>query len=132
LHSLSRDSEWFVRLRAVVALGQVDNVGKIRILLHCLCDSNRHVRQRAAWVLAQMEPHLQQILGEVVATHDDYALQIFVSELERSGAIEKVVGALELGTDPQSAETVLLEVVAAARKQVELTGKPLAVAAGAH
>jgi len=130
LHALSNDKEWFVRLRAVVALGQVDNAGKIRILLHCLCDINRYVRQRSAWALAQMEPNLEQILEGVVATEDDYALQAFVSELERSGAIEKLVGALEGGSDSKSAETALSAVVAAARKRVEMTGKAAAAAAG--
>jgi HEAT repeat protein len=132
LHSLASDAEWFVRLRAVVALGQIENLGKINILLRALCDANRHVRQRAAWALAQMEPHIEQILEDVVATKDDYALQALVSELERSGAIEKFVGGLD-GSDHQSVQTALMEVVAEARKRVELTGKAMAAAAaGAH
>jgi HEAT repeat protein len=131
LHSLASDPEWFVRLRAVVALGQIENSGKIKILLRALCDANRHVRQRAAWALARMEPQLDQILEDVVATKDDYALQAFVSELERSGAIEKIVSGFD-GSDHHSAETALMEVVAEARKRVGLTGKAAAAAAGAH
>ena len=130
LHTLTNDPEWFVRLRAVVALGQVENLGKIRILLRSLCDTNRYVRQRAAWALAQMEPHLEQILEDVVATNDNYALQTFISELERSGAIEKVASALEVGSNPQSAEAALLDVVEAARRRVGMTGKAAAAAAG--
>jgi HEAT repeat protein len=130
LHSLACDPEWFVRLRAVVALGQIENIGKIKILLRALCDANRHVRQRAAWALARMEPQLEQILEDVVATKDDYALQAFVSELERSGAIEKIVSGFD-GSDHHSAETALMEVVAEARKRVGLTGKA-AAAVGAH
>jgi HEAT repeat protein len=131
LHSLASDPEWFVRLRAVVALGQIENIGKIKILLHALCDANRHVRQRAAWALARMEPQLEQILEDVVATKDDYALQAFVSELERSGAIEKIVSGLG-SFDHNSAEAALNEVVAGAIKRVELTGKAVAAVAGAH
>jgi HEAT repeat protein len=131
LHSLASDPEWFVRLRAVVALGQIENIGKIKTLLHALCDDNRHVRQRAAWALARMEPQLEQILEDVVATKDDYALQAFVSELERSGAIEKVVRGFD-GSNHHSAEAALKEVVAEARKRVELTGKAAAAAVGAH
>lgn len=131
LHTLAADPEWFVRLRAVVALGQVENIGKIRVLLRALCDANRHVRQRAAWALARMEPQLEQILEDVVATNDDYALQAFISELERSGAIEKIVSGLN-GSGHHSAQTALMEVVAEARKRVELTGKASAAAAGAH
>jgi HEAT repeat protein len=130
LHTLATDSEWFVRLRAVVALGQIENVGRIRILLHALCDTNRHVRQRAAWALARMEPQLEQILEDVVATHDDYALQSFISELERSGAIEKIVSTAGIGAGNLSAQAALVEVVAAARKRVELSGAATAAAAG--
>src|SRR6202035_1804114 len=130
LHTLATDPEWFVRLRAVVALGQIENVGKIRILLHAVCDRNRHVRQRAASALARMEPPLEHILEAVVATNDDYALQAFISELERSGAIDKIVGALD--GSGKCSEAALMEVVAGARKSVELTGKAAAVAAGSH
>jgi HEAT repeat protein len=130
LHSLASDPEWFVRLRAVVALGQVENIGKIKILLRTLCDANRHVRHRAAWALARMEPQLEQILEDVVNTKDDYALQAFVSELERSGAIEKIVSGFD-GSD-HHAEIALMEVVAEARNRVELTGKAAAAAVGAH
>lgn len=130
LHTLTNDPEWFVRLRAVVALGQVENLGKIRILLWSLCDTNRYVRQRAAWALGQLEPHLERILEEVVATEDNYALQTFVSELERSGAIEKMIGNLDSVAGVGSSGASLLEVVSAARKSVELTGKAAAAAAG--
>jgi HEAT repeat protein len=131
LHTLASDQEWFVRLRAVVALGQIEDPGKIGILLRSLCDSNRHVRQRAAWVLAQMESHLQQILEDVVASQDDYALQTFISELERSGAIDKVVSNLQVRAGRESVHSALLDVVAAARRQVEMTGKATAATAGA-
>lgn len=131
LQSLATDPEWFVRLRAVVALGEIENVGKIKILLRSLCDENRHVRQRAAWALARMEPQLEQVLEDVVATNDDYALQAFISELERSGAIEKIVGLLA-GSCDHSVQTSLQEVVERARKSVELSGKAAAAAAGTH
>jgi hypothetical protein len=131
LHSLATDPEWFVRLRAVVALGQIENIGKINILLRSLCDANRHVRQRAAWALARMEPQLDQILEDVVATKDDYALQAFVSELERSGTTEKIVSRFA-DSAHHSAENALMEVVAEARKRVELTGKAEAATAGTH
>ena len=96
-----------------------------------LCDPNRYVRQRAAWALARMEPQLEQILEDVVATKDDYALQAFISELERSGAIEKVVSAMELGPGCGSAQA-LRDVVDAARNRVGMNSKASAVAAGAH
>jgi HEAT repeat protein len=129
LDSLATDPEWFVRLRAVVALGQIANVDKISILLRSLCDANRHVRQRAAWALARMGPQLDQILEAVIATKDDYALQSFVSELERSGAIEKIASGFAR-SGHYSAGTHSMEVVAEARKRLELTGKAAAAAGG--
>jgi HEAT repeat protein len=130
LDSLAADAEWFVRLRAVVALGQIENIEKINILLRSLCDANRHVRQRAAWALARMGPQLDQILEDVIATKDDFALQSFVSELERSGAIEKLASGFA-DSDHYFTGTHLMEVVAEAKKRLELTGKA-AAAAGAH
>jgi len=131
LHSLATDPEWFVRLRAVVALGQIENVDKIGVLLRSLCDANRHVRQRAAWALARMEPQLEQILQDVVATKDNYALQAFISELERSGAIEKIISGLS-GSAKHSAPAALREVVEGARKSVEMSGKAMAAAGAGH
>jgi hypothetical protein len=78
-----------------------------------------------------MEPQLAQILEDVVATHDDYALQSFISELERSGAIEKIAG-LIAGSGDGSVQTTLREVVERAKKSVELSGKAVAAAAGTH
>src|SRR5205807_4243145 len=45
------DDEWFVRLRAVVALGSMRHQGRVRPLIRALCDRNRYVRQRrhGAW-----------------------------------------------------------------------------------
>lgn len=91
LAALSIDPVWFVRLRAVVALGSLEHPGRIKPLLHGLCDTNRNVRQRAAWALARAEADLSTILEQVIDSQDKYALQAFVSELERSGAMDKVI-----------------------------------------
>jgi HEAT repeat protein len=119
LSSLARDPEWFVRLRAVVALGSMQHPGRIRPLIRALCDSNRYVRQRSAWALARVGPHLENVLAQVVETQDSYALQAFISELERSGAIEKVIEVLEGQADHYPAEKLLLEALTAGRKRVE-------------
>lgn len=135
LRQLANDPEWFVRLRAVVALGSVAHHGTRRILLGALCDSNRLVRQRAAWALARMEPWLQDILEEVVDTGDNYALQAFISELERTGEIEHVIGSLGESSDPRSARSILLEILRNAGRDVENAATSAtsdSVAAGAH
>lgn len=128
---LVRDQEWFVRLRAVVALASIDHTARIRPLLRALCDSNRHVRQRAAWALAQMGSNLDRILTQVVETQDNYALQAFISELERSGAIENLVEALEEHREQGSAGNILLQTLTHCRQKIGEAGKVSAATAGA-
>jgi HEAT repeat protein len=126
------DSQWFVRLRAVVALASINHSGRIRPLVRALCDSNRYVRLRAAWALAQIESDLDSILSQVVETQDNYALQAFVSELERSGAIEILIEALEKNNEQNVAHHVLLHALDAARQNIRYKAKALSVVAGAH
>lgn len=135
LHVLSvmvTDPAWFVRLRAVVALASINHLGRIRPLVRALCDSNRYVRLRAAWALAQIGSNLNHILSQVVETQDSYALQAFVSELERSGAIENLIEALERSNEQNTARGILLETLHAARQNLERKAKALGVTAGAH
>ena len=121
LSVLANDPEWFVRLRAVVAVGFLADTRKIRVLLRAVCDLNRHVRQRAATVLAKMEPDLQDILAKIVATEDRYALQAFISELDRSGRFEAVVKALESQSDRRFAAPLLLRSLEHGKASLELT-----------
>jgi len=130
LSVLVRDPEWFVRLRAVVALSSIQEPGRIRPLLHALCDSNRYVRQRAAWALSQMGSDLEQILYQVVDTQDSYALQAFVSELERTGATERLLEVLHKSGDSAAAAQILLQAIANSRKELSKSVEHSAAAAG--
>src|SRR5258708_622677 len=94
LSTLAVDTEWFVRLRAVIALSSIEHSGKTYVLLRALCDLNRHVRQRAAWTLARMQQGKEEILEKVVATQDNYALQAFLSELDRCGSLDLALDGL--------------------------------------
>lgn len=132
LSVMVQDAEWFVRLRAVVALASINHTGRIRPLLHALCDPNRYVRQRSAWALAQMGSNLDRILTQVVETRDNYALQAFISELERSGAIENLVDALQKNQDQNTARNILLQTLDITRQKIAPEVKPLAASAGAH
>ena len=120
LSVLANDPEWFVRLRAVVAVGFLEDKRKIRVLLRAVCDLNRHVRQRAAAILAQMDPDLQDIITKIVATEDRYALQAFISELERSGRFEAVVKALESESERRFAAPLLLRSLERGKSSLEL------------
>ncbi|HEX6502783.1 MAG TPA: HEAT repeat domain-containing protein [Terriglobales bacterium] len=133
LAKLLEDQEWFVRLRAVVALTSLKQSGRTRLLLRGLCDSNRSVRQRAAWALARIEPDLGALLEQVVATQDRYALQAFISELERSGAMQDVIHSLEVESAHGVAQSILMQALVAGREGVESarTTKAATAAAGA-
>jgi hypothetical protein len=94
LARLAADKEWFVRLRAVVALGDLGERRGIPVLIQALCDANRLVRLRAAAALVRFEGEEERVLQLAMRTRDRYALQALVSEMERSGRIPDLVGAL--------------------------------------
>ena len=132
LRELARDTEWFVRLRAAVSLGSLDDPGCIRPLLRMLCDRNRYVRRRAAWALTRMEPHLADILEKVIETNDQYALEAFISELERSGGMDTLVRALEQKSGGEAAEVLLLQALTVGKQRPATAAAGSGSAAGAR
>jgi HEAT repeat protein len=132
LSTLAVDAEWFVRLRAVIAMSSLDHPGKIHVLLRSLCDLNRHVRQRAAWTLARMHQGKEGILEKVVATQDDYALQAFLSELERCGTLEEALDGLGSVLDRVPGSASVENVAARVREHFATGPVAAAAAAGRH
>jgi HEAT repeat protein len=132
LAALATDPEWFVRLRAVVALGSLEHPGRVKPLLRALCDPNRNVRQRAGWSLARVGGNLDGILEQVIETKDKYALQAFISELERTGAIDQVIKHLEVQGEPSTGNALLLEALTDGKRYLEKRALTSAQAAGAH
>jgi HEAT repeat protein len=132
LSVLAADKEWFVRLRAVVALAGINHKARIRPLLRALCDSNRLVRQRAAWALTQMDANLSEILSQVVETQDNYALQAFISELERTGAIDQMINDIEEHRASGEASEMLLQALNSCRARIEQSSKAATAVAGAR
>jgi HEAT repeat protein len=126
LSALASDKEWFVRLRAVIALGHMEHSGKTRTLLRALGDSHRQVRIRAASTLARMETELPQIVENAIAMHDNYALQALLSELDASESLENVAKWLERSSNPSFASAALKEITELAKKH---TGEKIKVAA---
>jgi hypothetical protein len=111
LHALARlagDDEWFVRLRAVVAIGDLGERRGVPLLILALCDSNRFVRLRAAASLVRFRGEEERILQLAMQTGDHYALQALVSEMERSGRIPELVNTLEDATRRPAIESALL------------------------
>jgi HEAT repeat protein len=84
LSELSRDAVWFVRLRAVVAMGKLYDANAVPHLLHALTDSNRLVRMRAAEALVDFKSQLVSIFTQVVNTKDRYGVHAFLAALENA------------------------------------------------
>jgi len=85
LTELAQDAVWFVRLRAVVALGEIDGAAAAPPLLRALQDPNRLVRMRAAEGLATRTADMAAIFAEVVAAQDRYALHAYLTAIENAG-----------------------------------------------
>jgi HEAT repeat protein len=112
LGALAEDDEWYVRLRAIVGLGQLRHHRAIPLLVEGLCDPNRFVRLRAATGLARHDAHLEEVIDLAEAKHDRYALQALLSELEASGAIMNHVNRLaRRGEARDRAERLLMRVL---------------------
>jgi len=114
----------------VIALGSLEHAGKIPVLLRALCDPNRHVRQRAAWTLARMHQGKEDILEKVVGTQDNYALQAFLSELERCGSLDAALDRLGSIVDRERGAANVEDVAAVVREHFATPGKVAAAAAG--
>jgi len=95
LSELSRDRTWFVRLRAIVSLGKLNNAGAVPLLLHGLTDSNRLVRLRAAEGLVDFRLEMILTFQEVVATRDLYGLHAYLTALENAGMKSQLEAELE-------------------------------------
>jgi HEAT repeat protein len=111
LSMLAGDSEWFVRLRAVVAIGELGEKRGIPLLVQALCDRNRLVRLRAASQLLCFRGEENRVIQLVLQTEDRYALQALISDIERSGRLPEMVNGLAADVPNPAIESVLLAVL---------------------
>jgi HEAT repeat protein len=86
LSELAADPVWFVRLRAIVSLGNLSDHRAIPTLLQGLTDSNRLVRWRAAEALVRFKTEMVPIFEKVVAARDRYGLHAYLTALENAGS----------------------------------------------
>ncbi|MGB8473987.1 MAG: HEAT repeat domain-containing protein [Candidatus Acidiferrum sp.] len=98
LNELVRDPVWFVRLRAIVSLGELCDARAIPDLLLGLTDSHRLVRFRASEALVKLNVPMVPIFQKVVAMRDRYGLQAYLTALENAGLRERLESELEAGT----------------------------------
>jgi len=112
LDSLAQDPVWFVRLRAVVSLGQLRYPGAVPQLLRTVGDSHRLVRLRAAEALVDFRAERIPIFQSVVAAHDRYGLHAFLAALDNAGLVATL--RVELEASPQVADNtraILMEIL---------------------
>jgi HEAT repeat protein len=98
LNELARDPIWFVRLRAIVSLGQRSDRRAIPSLLRGLTDSNRLVRLRAAESLMRLQTEMVPIFERVVAARDRYGLHAYLTALENADLRENLEFELQAST----------------------------------
>jgi HEAT repeat protein len=123
LGELAKDTVWFVRLRAIVSLGELCHRAALPSLLHGVTDSNRLVRLRAAEGLVYFKEDLLQIFEMVVALKDQYGLHAFVTALENIGLQANLVA--EIQNNPRASRETsrnLLDILRTAK----LTPEPKA------
>jgi HEAT repeat protein len=111
LSMLASDLEWFVRLRAAVAIGELGERRGISLLVNALCDRNRFVRLRAASQLISFRGEEYRVIQLAMHTEDRYALQALISEMERSGRLPEMINDLAVNAPNQAIELVLLAVL---------------------
>ena len=110
LSQLAQDPVWFVRLRAIVSLGELRNQSAISILLCGLTDSKRLVRARAAEALLKMDSDQVAIFESVVATKDRYGVDAYLTGLDNAG----LVGSLQTRLaqlPPTASRDAMLEIL---------------------
>jgi HEAT repeat protein len=95
LTELARDPVWFVRLRAMVSLGQLASRRAVPALLSGLKDANRLVRLRAAEGLVSISSERVCIFDQVVDLHDRYGLHAYLAALDNADLRAKLDGELQ-------------------------------------
>ena len=112
LIELTRDLVWYVRLRAVVALGKLHRPEALPHFVKALTDSNRLVRMRAAEALVDQGGEMIPIFRSVVATRDRYGLHGYLAALENAGLRASLEAKLkETKTLPKDEAKQLLQVL---------------------
>jgi HEAT repeat protein len=90
LNELAEDHTWFVRLRAIIGIGNLADPRAIPTLLKGLTDSNRLVRLRAAEALVQFRAVMVPVFQQVIQLADRYGLHAYLTAIENAGLREKL------------------------------------------
>jgi HEAT repeat protein len=131
LGELSRDPVWFVRLRAVVAIGKLYDTAAVPHLINALTDSNRLVRMRAAEALVDFKSELPSIFSQVVKTRDRYGLHAFLAALENGDLRKRLDAELRQSAFSDGERDLLLAVLSIGKlveTQVATKSQPIETA----
>jgi HEAT repeat protein len=131
LGELSRDPVWFVRLRAVVAIGKLYDTAAVPHLINALTDSNRLVRMRAAEALVDFKSELPSIFSQVVKTRDRYGLHAFLAALENGDLRKRLDAELRQSAFSDGERDLLLAVLSTGKlveTQVAAKSQPIETA----
>src|SRR5207237_1038819 len=103
LSELAEDRTWFVRLRAIIGIGNLVDPRAIPTLLKGLSDSNRLVRLRAAEALVHVRARLRAaealvhfravmvpVFQQVIELRDRYGLHAYLTAIENAGLRERL------------------------------------------
>ena len=90
LSELAEDRTWFVRLRAIIGIGNLADPRAIPTLLKGLTDSNRLVRLRAAEALVQFRAIMVPVFQQVLQLQDRYGLHAYLTAIENAGLGKKL------------------------------------------
>lgn len=113
---LANDSVWYVRLRALVSLGELHHPEAIPSLLRGLGDSNRLVRLRAGEALVTFRKERTAIFEAVVAKHDRYGLHAYLAAIDNAGLQSELEAELKhSGVLREKTRDTLLEVLRAGK-----------------
>ena len=110
LSELAEDRTWFVRLRAIIGIGNLADPRAIPTLLKGLTDSNRLVRLRAAEALVQFRAVMAPVFQQVVQLRDRYGLRAYLTAIENAGLRERLESQLQ-GSQIDTDEMRLLQEV---------------------
>ena len=97
LSELAEDRTWFVRLRAIIGIGNLADPRAIPTLLKGLTDSNRLVRLRGAEALVQFRAVMVPVFQQVIQLGDRYGLHAYLTAVENAGLRERLESQLQSG-----------------------------------
>ena len=111
LTELAQDTTWFVRLRAIIGIGQLADPRAIPTLLTGLTDANRLVRLRAAEALVQFPALMLPVFRQVIQLRDRYGLHAYLTAVENADLRGELEAQLQHSTRIEDEQKTALQKV---------------------